>query len=230
MQIICANPGGFRDYRRNKTHGNGFDAHRVERSEAGSRVIAGQLARRLVLRGPAALGESDPERFSQAARSLESFAPFRTVRHGAGTFQRGEGVRLQIMIEPLDRLLFGHWRSTEPDDKSNDHKNSESENRGERAGHPHPHRDLQQGQVVGHAGGRTPRVKRSSSAEIRGSETILVSMKQHFGHSNRRFSEPPGRDEMLLKSIRMRQRVQSGRSIGVSRWSVNEIMGSSQHL
>jgi hypothetical protein len=51
---------------------------------------------------------------------------------------------------------------------------------------------------------------------------ISVSMKQHFEHSNVRFSVPFWRGSIVTSIMRVRHRAQLGRSIRASRTSVNE--------
>ena len=89
---------------------------------------------------------------------------------------------------PCDPRLGMH-RLSDPGDKSDDHENTHRGDGGERAGHPDPHRNLNKVEIVVHAGGLALSARRVTSADLSGSDTILVSMKSHFGHSKVRFSQ-----------------------------------------
>jgi hypothetical protein len=127
--------------------------------------------------------------------------------------------RLQRMI-PI--FQYGSRRSSDPDDKSYDHENASRHCSGERAGRHNPHRNLKEAEIVIHVDGRIFAVSRLTSSELRGSETTLVSMKSHFGHSKVRFSERSGRRTMLVRFIRAWHLTQHGHSIGESNTSVSE--------
>jgi hypothetical protein len=112
--------------------------------------------------------------------------------------------------------------SPDPGDKPDDHENADRRHSGERTGHPDAFRNLNEAEVVIHTGGLMLSARRLAASDPRGSGTTLVSMKSHLGHSKVRFSECSGRGTMLVRFIRVRHRVQRGRSIGESRTSVSE--------
>jgi hypothetical protein len=118
--------------------------------------------------------------------------------------------------------IFVSASSSGPGDKPDDHENADRADRGEGAAHSDPHRDLDEAEIVTHAGGLILLVSRLISLDLRGSDTILVSIKSHFGHSKVRFSEWSGRASRLVRFIRLRHLAQRGRSIGTSRTSVSE--------
>jgi hypothetical protein len=143
--------------------------------------------------------------------------------------QRSSSRRLRRLCWP------SHWRGSwtalrppsraplsDPDYKSYDHENASGHHGGERARHPNAHRNLDEGEIVIHAGGLTLSAGRSRSAELRESEITLVSMKPHFGHSKVRFSVRPVRGTILVRFIRVRHLAQRSRSIGASITSVSE--------
>jgi hypothetical protein len=82
-----------------------------------------------------------------------------------------------------------HRRLSDPGDKSDDHENADRGHGGDRAGHADPHRNLNEVEIVIHAGGLTLSARRLTSSDLSGSDTTLVSMKSHLGHSKVRFSQ-----------------------------------------
>jgi hypothetical protein len=118
--------------------------------------------------------------------------------------------------------VLNRRRLPDPGDKPDDHENANRQRGGERTGRHNPHRNLKEAEIVIHVGGMIFSVSQLTSTEQRGSETTLVSMKSHFGHSKVRFSVRPGRGTMLVRFIRARHLTQRGRSIGESKTSVSE--------
>jgi hypothetical protein len=116
----------------------------------------------------------------------------------------------------------GNGRSSDPGDKPDDHENANGHEGGERTRHPNPHRNLNETEIVVHAGGLILYARRSAASDPSGSETTLVSMKSHFGHSKVRFSERSARGAMLVRFIRVRHLAHSSRSIGECITSVSE--------
>jgi hypothetical protein len=80
-------------------------------------------------------------------------------------------------------------RLSDPGDKPDGHEDANGHDGGERTRHPNSHRNLDEAEIVVHAGGLIVSARRSAASDPRGSETTLVSMKSHFGHSKVRFSE-----------------------------------------
>jgi hypothetical protein len=80
-------------------------------------------------------------------------------------------------------------RLSDPGDKSDDHENAHRGDGGERTGHADPHRNLNEVEIVVHAGGLMFSARRVTSFDLTESDTILVSMKSQLGHSKVRFSQ-----------------------------------------
>ena len=90
---------------------------------------------------------------------------------------------------PCDPAQGEHRALSDPGDISDDHENTHRRDDGKRAGHPDPHRNLNEVEIVIHAGGLILPARRLISSDWSGSDTILVSMKLHLGHSKVRFSQ-----------------------------------------
>jgi len=113
-------------------------------------------------------------------------------------------------------------RSSNPGDKSDNSENADGQYGRERARHSDSHRNLQEGEVFGHAGGFMLSARRLNSSDLRGSLITFVSMKSHLGHSKVRFSERSGLGAIVVRFIMVRHLTQRGRSIGESKTSVKE--------